>query len=798
MARRPWLRWTWRIGAGVSVLAIGGIGLAAVSLYHHMGVALPELNGTIETAAAPGRVEIIRDAAGMPDIESEDREGAAFGLGFVHAQERFFQMDIARHLASGRLAELFGPAILPIDRRFRAHRLQAVAEAALQRLAPAQVRVLDAYVAGVNAGLRALKTRPFEYAVLGAKPAPWSRTDSLLSVLSMYLLLQDSEGDQDYNTAALYKALPPDLAAFLSPPGSADWDAPMQGAPLPDPKLPPIASFEAPPAAEHADDEARDWRYRGSNAWAVAGWRRGGGPALVANDMHLLFGMPNTFFRARMHAKAFSLCGLTLPGFPALVVGSNGHIAWGFTNTAGEWSDLIRLRRGLSPGTYMTSAGERSLSEVYEILHVKGGQDETLVVQETQWGPVLHRGPDNAAYAVQWVAHAPEAVNLGLLDLERAHSVAEALQTAPLIGLPEENLVVGDDKGAIGWTIAGLIPDRGARPGPVPLSSDAPGAGWRGWLAAGDYPKLADPQDGLIWSANNRIGDGETMRAMGRGYYILGARAKQIRDSLHEAKDFSVSRMLALQHDDRAIFLGRWQVLLLDVLKSAAKHDARMQEALLTAQNWGGRADTGSAGYRLVREFRRATDRLAFAPFIETVQRQAPDFVFDRVGNQRESALWQLVRVRPDNLLNHKIHSWDDLLLQAAHEAVGEIAGRDRAISRAQWGDANRLSMRHPMSPFIPLLGFLTDMPSVRLAGDENMPLSQQAAQGPVMRMVAIPGRDDESVLELAGGNAGNPRSPYYGAGQDEWVAGAPTKLAPGAPAYRLVLTPPGHSPQGS
>ncbi|TWB12398.1 acyl-homoserine lactone acylase PvdQ [Nitrospirillum amazonense] len=792
-------RWRWSkwlavtVFGFVAVAAIGG-GVLAILAYKRLGDSLPALDGHVSSPSLSATVRIERDADGVPSIWAENRVDAAYALGFLHAQERYFQMDLGRHAAAGELAELFGAGILPIDRDFRRHRFRALATRVLGELPVEQRELVHAYTLGVNEGLRRLGAPPFEYGLLALSPQPWREEDTLLSVFYMYLLLQDSKADQDYSRAALYDALPRQVADFLAPTGSHDWDAPLVGPVADDPPLPPaqVLDLRQVQAKPLSFDMETGRRFRGSNAWAVGGGVAAGDGALVANDMHLAFAMPNVFYRAAimLGATGDRLVGVTLPGFPLLIAGSNGHVAWGLTNSAGEWSDLVRLdQRGLPADQYRVPAGVATLTAIDEVLHVRGGANETLRIEQTTWGPVMRHRADGALFAELWIAHFPQAVNLGLLGLERARSLDEAMAAAPLAGVPTQNLVVGDIAGNVGWTLLGPAPRRAAREGGLPSLSSREGDGWSGWLAPSDYPRVQNPGDGRIWSANARVGDGNILRAMGHGYYILGARAGQIRDALRAAPRFDENTMAALQLDDRALFLSRWRGLLLETLKHRPPAlGMRTDEAATVVTGSSDRADADAAGYRLVREFRLAADRLAFAPFVGLVAARFPDFKFDATGNQREDSLWRLVTERPAHLLNPRFATWDALLEAAAAEAVTTVAGKDAALSSRPWGEANLLAMRHPMSPFFPFIGHFLDMPPSPLSGDENMPLAELSSHGPVLRLVVSPGHEDRGFLTMPGGQSANPRSPYYGAGHDAWRTGHTTPLLPGPPTHTLWL----------
>ncbi|MER3546467.1 MAG: hypothetical protein C4338_02235, partial [Rhodanobacteraceae bacterium] len=358
-----YLRWLARILAALLLL----IALACLAGWLLLHGSVPQLNGTVALRGLSAPVEITRDALGTPTITAHSRKDLAYALGFLHGQERFFQMDLIRRNAAGELSELVGAAALKLDENHRRHRFRALAEIELAQLPVNERVLLDAYTRGVNAGVNALRVRPWEYLLLRATPEPWRAEDSILAIDSMFLdLNQDGENMRELNIARLRAAAPRALTDFLLAP-DPQWEAPLQGGatqpvPMPGAKVFDLRKAIEPlplryrgrgegkenatevrldrtltrPATTLSQKE-RDWDSGiGSNGFAVAGNLTGGG-ALLANDPHLSLRVPDIWYRARMRCpdpldpqRTLDLNGVTLPGAPALVIGSNGHIAWGF------------------------------------------------------------------------------------------------------------------------------------------------------------------------------------------------------------------------------------------------------------------------------------------------------------------------------------------------------------------------------------------------------------------------------------------------------------------------------------
>jgi penicillin G amidase len=789
--------------AGLAAAILAGILLvAAAAGWLALRASLPALDGQAALATTQGiraRVRIERDAAGVPTITAQNRDDLAFGLGYLHGQDRFFQMDLLRRAAAGELSALLGPSLLAVDRELRPHRFRDVARTAAAGLDAPSRSLLNAYVAGVNAGLASLRSRPFEYWLLRSKPRPWSTEDTILCVHAMFLQLQDAAGHGQLQRGLLRATLPASLWRFMEA-GAPEWDAAIDGSRDAEPSVPDAAEFDLrslkdlpvrPPA-----EVAKELDVEGSNNWAVAGSRTTNGAALLANDMHLDFRVPNIWYRARLvnesQPAALDAVGITLPGTPSLVAGSNRHIAWGFTNSYGEFTQVIRLVPVPSdPSAYLTAEGARRLRYVDETIEVKGAPAEHLKVAETPWGPVVGKDWQGQPYVLQWTAHDPAAVNLKLLDLERTHSVAEAVRSAGGFGIPGQNLLLADSAGHIGWVIAGRLPKRTAAVQSVPQLSTDPAVGFGGWIDPEEQPHAIDPAGGLLWSANARVVGGAAALLIGDDGMDRGARAAQIRTDLAGAREPLTPLMsLAVQLDDRALFLERWRVLMSNAIERARARGDRSQDAaheVLT--RWSGRAAPSDAAYRLTYMFRREVETRVFYMLVAPARLQAKDFHFE-IPTSFEGPLWRLLEQRPPHLLARDYADWDEFLLEALVASERLPAGC-LDLQSCSWGKVNAVRVAHPLSAALPLLSKFLDMPTVCPSGGRHdMPRIQGPDYGASERFSVAPGHEAEGYFHMPGGQSGHPLSPFYRAGFSAWADGQPTPFLPGPAAHTLVLTP--------
>lgn len=792
MFRKSWLG-VWVLAALLVVLlALGG------AVRWRIRASLPPLDGqqTLAGLGAPVRIE--RDAQGVPTIAGATRIDVARALGFIHAQDRFFQMDLLRRAGAGELAELLGPAAVSLDRARRIHGFRNTAERALALLPPEKRAVLDAYTAGVNAGLAALPRPPWEYAALRVAPRAWRSEDSCLVVYSLWFDLQDSTGRLEQSLQALRLSMGLSAVDFFAPRGSAD-DATLDDSRVPAPAVPGFRFRGPEENGEAARVVGADVDPVGSNSFVV-GPAHAGGSAWVGSDMHLTLGMPTVWYRAVMKwtdgdGTARRLAGVTLPGVPALAAGSNGYVAWAYTNSYIDTTDLVVLEMDATAQIYYrTPEGFRQLVEREETILVRGGEPVKLPVRWSDWGPVIGEAGKDRFLALRWVAHDPAATNLEALDLENVRTTAEAVAVGHRIGLPHQNLMVADRAGDLAWTLTGLIPKRIGHDGRFPVSWAYGDRRWEGWLAPEAVPAIVNPPEGLLWNGNNRMVGGEAQARLGDGGYHDGSRGAQVRDDLRalvaSGKPIQPADLLGVQLDDRAVFLERWQKLLLQVLDESAIATKKSRRELREAvQRWTGRASVDSASYRLVRLWRQRVTERVLAPVVDVAGSRYPDF------NPRlfryEDAVWRLVQEKPPRLLNPAHASWESLLLAAADDVMTEVDAADTSAGRFVWGEQNRLRMRHPLGRALPdwLARFL-DAPADPLPGDVNMPRVQTPTLGASARFVVSPGQEEKSLFHMPGGQSGNPLSPFYRAGHEAWVKGEPTPLLPGPTQHTLLLHP--------
>jgi penicillin amidase len=851
----------------IAVLILLPLGI----VYGVLRASLPQLDGSLVTAGLARPVRIERDRLGVPTLTAANRVDLAYATGFVHGQDRFFEMDLSRRLAAGELSELFGKVAVEQDKRTRLFHFRKVARAVIDQVPPEQRALVEAYARGVNAGVSGLGSRPWEYWVLGAPPVPWRPEDTVLVEHSMWWDLQASGLQRELLRRELNARIGGKecdagwkCALRFFYPARTEWDAPdgvasgqagsaavasdivpaasgipgpdvldvrgataaaagrgvpaagdpatgqpperMPGNESPEGKTPGAGEPDTPAAGEMpaeilaalgiptSPDNLHD---AGSNNWALAGRLTTTGAALVASDMHLSQRVPTLWYHARLRTTgttsepALDLTGVTLPGAPLLVAGSNGHIAWGFTNSYGDWMNVALVPcTSVGEKELQTPSGTVPLSVEREEIRVKGAPS---VVEEVKSGPagtLLRAEPDRqACWFGSWLAMLPAATNLNLIGLERATSVDEAIALAPSVGIPHQNFVVGDREGHIGWTIYGRIPtDIGAERS----------NGHSPWTTAENHPRIVDPPVGRIWTANARVTDDERQEAAIGGdlaslgsEYDLGARARQIRDDLAALEGPATpADMLRIQLDDRAIFLTRWHDFLLELLDADSLRDhPRRAEFNKLLEGWQGRASVDSVAYRLVRGYHAHLEQAVWEMIARALK--IPEEDSPILPSQFEAPLWQLVHERPMHMLAADYPSWRDFLLATLDATIADL---DKTcgpqLEHCTWGTRMVVRIQHPISHALPLLSPLLDMPAIELPGDHDMPRVQEGAFGASERFGVSPGHEDQGYFHMPGGQSGHPLSPYYRAGFLEWAHGQPLPFLPGTAEHTLTLQP--------
>lgn len=751
----PFFRKLARALAAIGVLLLLLIAIATGLIW----LTIPGAHQSASLPGLSGPVDIAYDADWVPRIHAQTDLDAAEALGFLHARDRMFQLDLMRRAASGRLSEIVGPVTLPMDRMVRTLGLRRRAVADFATL-PAETRgLLDAYARGVNAwiDLKGRFAAP-EFLVLGV-PERWEPADSLLWAKTMGMWLSMNwhqelarQGLADHVPAALIPQLWPARAAepgpaamMRSPAGLAAAAERLAGL---------LPGFPGPFTMPHS----------ASNEWAVDGSHTATGAPMLAGDPHLSFGFPGIWYLARIDTPGHVLAGATAPGMPLLVLGRNEKIAWTFTTTGADTQDIF-VEAPAGPGAYETPDGARPFAVHEERIKVRGQEDVVLTVRETRHGPVISDldHPNGPILAVAMANLQPgDTAATGLLALNHAQSVRDAGVAAAQISSPIQNLLVADSR-TIGLFVTGRVPIRKTGDGSAPVPGDG-SHDWVGWASGEQLPHSVAPPTGRLVNANEPVWPADFPVFMGLDTF--GAwRADRIRQLLSASDRHTAAGFAAMQTDLRDSFAYR-------ILPTLLAVPGASRQALDVLRGWDAAATMDSPAPLIFNAWMDA--------FYDAVLRRAgltkglgaplADFVASVLTP--EGAHWCGGDCAP--MLRDS--------LDAAMKDLRARFGDDPAAWR--WGQAHRTVFAHPLLRLIPVLGALTtiDLPS---PGDDDTldrggtAANFQSVHGASYRGVYDLADLDRSLFMVAPGQSGNPFSSHARDFAIRWRDGATVTLGP-------------------
>jgi len=748
--------------------------LAAAYLY--LRQSLPQTEGEVRLAGLGGPVDVLRDRYGIPHIFAASLQDASFALGYVHAQDRLWQMEMSRRIAAGRVAEIVGAGALETDRFLRTLGVRRSAEANLRTLDAETRKLLDAYAAGVNAFLAAGPVLPPEFWLTGARPEPWTAVDSVAWVKMMAWDLGHNWRDELLRMR-LSKTLPlARIHQFLPP--------------YPGEQPPVIADLKELYGTLERDAVRLAQIFPGneglgSNNWVVSGARSASGKPLLANDPHLGLTAPPVWYFAQLSAPGMNVIGSTLPGVPGVILGRNDRIAWGFTNTGPDVQDLY-IEKLDAAGGYLTPDGSRPFQVIEETIRVKGAEPEKLRVRISRHGPVISdvsrvaqdQAPRGHVIAFSWTALAEDDRSMqAALKFARAREWDGFLAAARDFHSPQQNIVYADIEGNIGFVAAGRVPHR--RPG-NDLKGMAPAPGWlakydwAGTIPFEQLPRSFNPASGAIVTANHRI------TPPGYPHFISSDwqppyRADRIQQLLDATPKHSAQSFARIQADVVSLAMRE----LLPKLLAARPRSEEARKALALLAQWDGAMAPERAepliAWAWWRELARAiySDELGDAFRANWLARAV--FLGNVLSGDASHARWC------DDLRTPATETCEEILALSLDAALADLAkryGSDQ--TRWRWGEAHLA--RHEHRPFgrQPLLAKLFDItvPSPGDAytvnvgrsnfNDEVQPFANRHAAS--LRAIYDLSDLEKSLYIHSGGQSGNILSDHYDAFSKAWA----------------------------
>ena len=751
MIRRVWF---------VLLAAIVMLGVAAVVALTHLRVRaatsrLPERGSKTEVVAGcPARVEILIDGRGIPHVESDSESALWFGLGYLHARDRFFQMELARRTGAGRLAEIFGEMALDNDRKMRTLRLAATARRQTAMLSADERRVLESYTAGINAALdRFGKWIAPEAWLLGVHPEQWQVEDSLTIGLLLQLDLSWAMGEELKRAVELAR-LGRDRAIDLwgwTPAQARAWIPPGEGVRQPrrdyEPITPPMGGF-------------------GSNSWAVSAERSVSRRPLLANDPHLGVQMPGTFFAVHLRGPRTHVAGASIAGIPGVMIGHTEHVAWGLTLAMVDDQDLFKLVLDDGGNRELIDGRWHSLRTVAEDIAVRWQEAPVLLkVRLSQHGPVVREQRDETL-ALSWTGlHGPSMAS-AVLGMNRADSVTEAAAAWDRVLGPAMNLVAADSNGHILHQVVGWVPDRGTGGGRLPSPGSDSRWAWSGFRPVAAEPRL-DPADNYLATANHDFfGEGDfPERDRFPGEFAPPWRVRRIRGALAAQSDWTVDGFVGLQGD---VVSGRAIAVLRQLRPELEERQGVTASEL---KGWDARMDVGSTAATLFSTFMLELERA-----IADDEAELEGLDWNPLGAER------LLRLLAGGIDESW---WNDVGLdgdQTRAEILDRVLGNiDRMGPQKSWGMVHQVGFDHPLGR-IPFIGKLASDSWSRgpfaVAGN-NVTINAEywsrkrpfaVTSIPAMRFVADVGNWDDTVLVLSVGQSGRPWSRHYADQISSWM----------------------------
>ncbi|MGM0561027.1 MAG: penicillin acylase family protein [Pseudomonadota bacterium] len=741
-----------------------------------MYASLPNRTGEMETAELSAPVDILRDSEGLMTIRADNLEDGAYGLGFVHAQERLTQMEFMRRLGRGKLSEVIGEAGVASDRLMRTLGFGKQSDKAIAHLEPDTVSLLQAYADGVNAFLQQSTTPlPLEMAVLGIEPEPWEPSDSVLWGKLMAIQLSGN-WRKELRNVRLDAVLSPAQMRTVFPDLPSDSPSTLDAA---DSKKHQTHSLllEALPEAIQA--------YRGaSNVWALSGERTDTGHPFLANDPHLGLQAPGTWFLARIETPEEILAGATAPGVPLVVIGHNGQAAWGITTTHSDTQDLVlETLDPEDPGAYQTPNGSQSFQVRQETIPVRFGEDIELHILQSRFGPVVSEvapsttipGVDQETVAsLAWpVLREDDTTADSLVRLNRAASWSDFEAAMRRFVGPQQNIFYADRSGTIGFYTPGLVPIRNGYDGSRPVIGRDREEIWTGFIPFEELPHARNPNSGQLLNANNRIA--------GPDYpYQLATewpepyRANRIKNQLSRNSRHGLQEMIDLQNDSYSLMALDLLPLMLDF-----EPDNKLLESsrkLLAA--WDGKMS------------RNAAEPLLFQAWLKTLQDQlfeaplAPHFQEMRGWNPRAIK----TVLKEDRDWCHALDESCKTILKDSLTAALTLLQIEEPedLREKTWGAYHRTRMNHPLYGRLPLLNRLASIDLPTDGGDftvnRGTPSTNEDGlfrhvHGPGLRTVFDLENLDNSRFMVATGQSGNPLSPLFSNFAEPWRDGQYVKL---------------------
>ena len=775
----------------------------AVILVLLVGSTLAKESGRVRLAGLAAPVTIETDGRGIPTIRAASPSDALFGLGYVHARDRLWQIEYQRRIGAGRLSEILGPRLVETDRFLRTIGFRRAALAAWKNLSAEARASVESYVRGMNAFLAASSARPIEFRILRFRPEPFDAVDG---IVWGKLMAWDLAGNarNEIRRARFVSVLGAKRAAELLPRvpeiptilEDAEWKADL---PLPAARREGREGTESATALPSSFLARLDRTFAlaggrppddvglGSNSWVLAGSRTRSGRPILANDPHLALRAPSVWYVARLEAPGYSVVGATLPGLPGVVIGRNARIAWALTSLEPDVQDLfIETVHPQDPSRYRWRGEWREFETRRETIRVRGGEDVQLELRSSVHGPIVSDVLDGAkelgpAVALRWAAlDGFDRTAEALERLNRAAGWTDFLGALRSFHAPPQNFLYADIAGHIGYSAAGAVPIRPRADGLLPVSGEG-ADDWTGYVPFDALPRTFDPPRGYLVTANNRVASSEYPYAV-TGDWPEPYRARRITERILAKAKLDSNDVRSIQLDRVSLQAGALLPFLLDTVPA----DAASREALATLAAWKGEFSPESAAAAIYAAWYAALARMPQDELGETpLGGLRSRFLIDSF---RADSEWCDVVATPPR---ENCAAFRARTLAEAVSLLRSRLGTDP--SRWRWEDLHRARFAHGVFDAVPVLSRLFSLErgqggdaSTVNVGAYRLDGSFRMTDGPSYRQIVDFADPGGLWLVHTTGQSGNVFDRRYRDLLPLWRDGGYLRIGPAAKVLRL------------
>lgn len=760
-----WKKWLIVIAGIIAALAL----VVFIGFTWFMNKSKPVIDGELAVTILDQDVTVTRDEKGVPHIFTKTDADLYRAQGYVQAQDRLFQMDLARRQASGRLSEIIGEATINTDKHFRTFSLRNAAETSLAAYDDESKQVLEWYAEGVNAFIAQAKesnTLSYEFALLGYEPEEWTVVDSL--TIGKYMAY-DLGGN--WNTLAFrhwaLQNFDEEKAKelFIKYPenASAIIEANIQN---------PVA------VAGQFSAEMLPNEFNGSNNWVVSGDKTKSGTPILADDPHLGLSTPSIWYQMHLQSPQQNVSGVIFAGIPGIILGHNDEIAWGVTNVGPDVQDLYIEIPNPDDPTQFRYDGKWEQAEVRdESIKVKDGETVDFEVVVTRHGPIMtdlafKDTEPTAQFSMQWTALQPTAELRAVLGFNKAKTWGDFEKALEDFKAPAQNFVFASKDGTIAYKANGQIPIRKQGEGQLPVPGDSSDYGWEGFIPWGELPTLVNPKEGFIATANNQV-IGEDYPYHITDFWAQPYRFERIKEVLEENDAITVDDMMALQMDQHNLYAREFLPDLLTSIKEKDQ-DGKYAEIMAMLEKWD-MVDAKESGAPLV--FHTLMIKLQEVLFKDQMPEDMYGIMYGkfnitdqllRTAYSGEKSIW----VEEQGGIDETVYKAFELTVAQLENQFGKNS------SKWQWGDYHQLTFDHTLGSASPILAAYFNAKKVPIGGSKvtvqaaDNDLAGNVDHGASWRFVVDVG-DLSSAYHIVGpGQSGHVKSDWYQDQVLDWANG--------------------------